>query len=86
MSLTFYNIHRILFAAILIAVKYNEDNFYDNKYYAEIAGVKIKELKIIEFTFVELINFKMYVSNELFDKYYSYLNSFEKTQTLNDME
>ena len=86
LSLTFYNIHRILFAAILIAVKYNEDNFYDNKYYAEIAGVKIKELKIIEFTFVELINFKMYVSNELFDKYYSYLNSFEKTQTLNDME
>ena len=45
LTLTYYNIHRIVFAAILIAIKYNEDNFYDNKYYAEIAGVNLKELK-----------------------------------------
>lgn len=34
LTLTYYNIHRILFAGILIAIKYNEDEFYDNKYYA----------------------------------------------------
>ena len=84
LTLTFYNIHRIVFAAILIAIKYNEDNFYDNKYYAEIAGVKLKELKLIEYQFVELIDFNMYVSDEIFNKYNTYLNSFQKNQTLND--
>ena len=86
LTLTFYNIHRIVFAAILIAIKYNEDNFYDNKYYAEIAGVKLKELKLMEYQFVELIDFKMYVSDEIFNKYNSYLNSFEKNQILNENE
>ena len=86
LTLTFYNIHRIVFAAILIAIKYNEDNFYDNKYYAEIAGVKLKELKLIEYQFVELIDFKMYVSDEIYNKYNTYLNSFQKNQTLNEIE
>ena len=40
-----YNIHKILFVSILIAIKYNEDSFYDNKYYSQIAGVNLKELK-----------------------------------------
>ena len=80
LTLTFYNIHRILFAAILIAIKYNEDNFYDNKYYAEIAGVKLKELKLIEYQFVELVDFNMYVSDEIFNKYNIYLKTFEKNE------
>ena len=82
LTLTFYNIHRIVFAAILIAIKYNEDNFYDNKYYAEIAGVKLKELKLIEYQFVELIDFNMYVSDEIFNKYNTYLKSFEKKSNI----
>ena len=39
-----YNIYKILFTSIVIAIKYNEDLFYDNKYYARIAGVTLKEL------------------------------------------
>ena len=50
-TLTHYNIHRILFTAVLISIKYNEDSFFDNQYYSEIAGVKIKELKLLEYTF-----------------------------------
>lgn len=49
--LTYYNIHRLLFAAVLISIKYNEDSYYDNKFYSEIAGVKLKELKMMEYTF-----------------------------------
>ena len=71
--LTFYNIHRILFGAILISIKYNEDNYYDNKYYSEIAGVKIKELKLIEYTFLELNNFNVFVNNKEYEQYKQYL-------------
>ena len=71
--LTYYNIHRIIFAAILISIKYNEDNFFDNKYYSEIAGIKLNELNLLEYTFMKLCNFKMFVSKDIFDKYNAYL-------------
>ena len=68
-TLTHYNIHRILFTAVLISIKYNEDSFFDNQYYSEIAGVKIKELKLLEYTFISMVDFKFYVSNEIYQKY-----------------
>ena len=77
-TLTHYNIHRILFTAILISIKYNEDSFFDNKYYSEIAGVKIKELKLLEYTFISMVNFKFFVHTELYEKYRSYLENFEQ--------
>ena len=33
--LTYYNIHRLVFTSILISLKFNEDTYYDNKYYSE---------------------------------------------------
>ena len=75
-TLTYYNIHRILFSAILLSIKYNEDSFYDNKYYSQIAGVKVKELQILEYNFIKLLNCELYVSRELYDKYQVYLENF----------
>ena len=77
LTLTYFNIHRILFAAVLMAIKYNEDNFYDNKFYSEIAGVKLKELKLIEYTFQDLIDFQMFIDDETYEKYQQYLENIE---------
>ena len=76
-TLTYYNIHRILFTSVIIAIKYNEDCFYDNKYYSEIAGVKLNELNNLENTFVQKCNFIFYISDDIFEKYSRYLNSFK---------
>jgi ATP-dependent 26S proteasome regulatory subunit len=76
--LTYYNIHRILFTAILMSIKYNEDSYYDNKYYSEIAGVKLKELKLLEYTFISMIDFKLYIKNDTYEKYKNYLDDFEQ--------
>ena len=76
--LTYHNIHRILFCSVLIAIKYNEDSFYDNKFYSEIAGVKIKELKLIEYTFLELNDFNVFVNNKEYEQYKQYLENFNK--------
>ena len=77
MTLTYYNIHRILFSAVLISIKYNEDCYYDNKYYSEIAGVKLKELNSLEYNFIRMLNCELYVSRKLFDKYQIYLDNFD---------
>ena len=75
LTLTYYNIHRIIFISILIAIKYNEDCFYDNNYYSKIAGVNTKELNCLEITFVEMCKFKLFVPFEIFQNYSQYLNS-----------
>ena len=63
------NVHRILAASVLTAVKYNEDEILDNCYFAKIFGITTKELNNIENEFLDLIEFQLYVSEELFQLY-----------------
>jgi len=74
--LTYYNIHRILIGSVLISIKYNEDFYYDNKFYSEIAGVKLKELKSIEYTLLQLSDFNVFVNEIEYEKYRQYLEDF----------
>ena len=69
LMVTYYNIHRLLFGAILVAIKFNEDKYYENSFYAEIAGVKPKELKLIELEFLELIQSKLFVRFSEYEQY-----------------
>ena len=71
--LTKYNIHRILFTAILIATKYNEDIIFDNLFYSKIAGVTIKELLALENYFLNIIDFELFVSDNIYKQYSEYL-------------
>ena len=75
-TLTYYNIHRIIFTSILVSIKYNEDQLYDNKYYSEIAGLRLKELNSLEHNFLQMIHFFLFVNDETFKKYKLYLDNF----------
>ena len=72
--LTKYNIHRILFTSILISIKNNEDIIYNNSYFSKIGGVDMNELIILENHFLKIIDFELYVSDKLYNKYYNYIN------------
>ena len=72
--LTHYNIHRILFSAVLISIKYNEDSYYDNTFYSQIAGVKPNELQLLEYTFLEYHDFNVFVKDYEYEQYEKYLN------------
>ena len=71
--LTIYNIHRILFSSVIISIKYNEDSYYDNTFYAQIAGIKPNELKLLEYKFLELNDFNVYVKDTEYEQYEKYL-------------
>ena len=75
--LTPYNIHRIIFVSILMAIKYNEDICFDYEFYAKIAGISMKELKILEREYIDLIKFHFFVGKEEFDKYKLYIDDIE---------
>ena len=72
--LTIYNIHRILFSSVVISIKYNEDSYYDNTFYSQIAGVKPNELKLLEYQFLELNDFNVYVKDVEYEQYEKYLS------------
>ena len=69
-----YNIHRLLSTSILIAMKYNEDIICDNLYYSKIAGVTNKELLVLEYEFMKMIDFDLFVSNKIYQTYYEFVN------------
>ena len=75
--ITPYNIHRIIFISVLLAIKYNEDITFDFDYYAQVAGISIDELKSLEIEFVCLVKFKLYINKQQFDNYKSFLDEID---------
>ena len=69
-----FNIHRIMLIAIYVAYIYNEDCIHDNNYLALVSGIKKEEMVLLENEFLELIEFKLFVSNETYDEYKQYFN------------
>ena len=69
-----FNIHRIMLIAIYVAYIYNEDCIHDNNYLSLVSGLKKEEMVLLENEFLDLIEFKLFVSNETFDEYKKYFN------------
>ncbi len=72
-KITKYNIHKYLITSALIALKYNEDEIYQNHYYSQIGGINYEELMELELNFLVLIDFNVYINNETFEQYKSAL-------------
>ena len=53
-----YNVYKILFSSLIMAIKYNEDEFYDNKFYAKVGGLSLNEMNNLEINYLSLIDFK----------------------------
>ena len=72
-KITKLNVYKLLFTSILISLKYNEDEIYGNDYYSQIAGVSNVELSKMEYEYVILLNFNLYINDEIFNQYKSAL-------------
>jgi hypothetical protein len=75
--LNYFNIHKMILASMLVAIKYNEDDYYSNSFYAKVGGVTKSEIDVLEYEFLVLIDFNLYVSDDLFLKYYDYIKNVE---------
>ena len=75
--LNYFNIHKMILASMLVAIKYNEDDYYSNSFYAKVGGVSKSEIDVLEYEFLVLIDFNLYVSDDLFLKYYDYIKNVE---------
>jgi hypothetical protein len=73
-------LNRIIFSSVIVAVKYNEDEFYSNSFYSKVGGVSLQETNALEFEFIKLINYQLFVNKEQFDKYQVYLRNYRFKQ------
>ena len=81
--LTYKNIYKLILSSMMVAIKYNEDNFYSSEIYAKLGGLSVHELNYLEFQFLILIKFSLFVEKDLFDKYNDYLLSFQEEDNEN---
>jgi len=68
-ALTPLNIHKVTATAITIAAKYHEDHRRTQSFYASVCGISAAELSTLEAIFLQLLEWKMYVSKSEFEEY-----------------
>ena len=74
-KLTYFNIHKLILASMIIANKFNEDEQYTTKFYSKLGGLPIAEISFLEYNFFFLLNFNLFVKDELYKKYSDYISS-----------
>ena len=69
MQLTHLNIHRLILACMIMAIKFNEDDYYSNEYYAKVGGISMKEMNQLESNTLVLLDFNVFIDDVLYDNY-----------------
>ena len=59
--------------SIMVAIKFFDDTFCTNSYYARIGGIQTKEINILEMEFLKGVNFSLLVSCTDYHKYHNEL-------------
>lgn len=77
-----HNIHRLILGCLILAIKYNEDVYFNNEYYAKVGGISLKEMNNLEEISFELIDYNLFISDDIYKKYLDYIKNYkdEKSQ------
>lgn len=70
------NVHRVLITAVVLSVKFLEDELYRNSYFAKVGGIQtVQEFNRLERTFLEAIGWAVHVENAEYAQYERQLGS-----------
>lgn len=64
--LTHMNVFSLVLAALTIAIKLQEDDFYSGKFYSKVGGISLEELNALESAFLEYCDFDVHVTHDEF--------------------
>jgi hypothetical protein len=60
----------------MLAAKFFDDLFYNNAFYAKLGGVAPLEMNSLELDFLQLLNFSLFVTPEVYSKYHAELRNY----------
>eukprot|EP01059_Diplonema_ambulator_P037197 TRINITY_DN96_c0_g4_i3.p2 TRINITY_DN96_c0_g4~~TRINITY_DN96_c0_g4_i3.p2 ORF type:complete len:157 (+),score=51.34 TRINITY_DN96_c0_g4_i3:62-532(+) len=69
------NVHRLLLAGFIVAIKWRQDRVHANSHYATVGGVTLKELNRLERTALNDLKWETHVEKSLYSKYQKQLAS-----------
>ncbi|KAG0260929.1 hypothetical protein BG011_001529 [Mortierella polycephala] len=64
---------RMFLAALILASKFQQDRTYSNKAWSKISGLPVSEINVNEITFLNLIDYRLFVSHIVFQKWVTIL-------------
>ncbi|KAJ6804542.1 cyclin-P4-1 [Iris pallida] len=70
-----FSVHRLLITSILTAVKFMDDIYYNNTYFAKVGGISLMEMNYMEVDFLFGVGFELNVTPAAFASYCSALQS-----------
>ncbi|KAG0477839.1 hypothetical protein HPP92_012558 [Vanilla planifolia] len=70
-----FSIHRLFLTCLLLAVKFVDDLYYNNAYYAKVGGISTAEMNVLELDFLFGLGFDLNVTLSMFDDYCRILQS-----------
>eukprot|EP01064_Diplonema_japonicum_P022605 TRINITY_DN32579_c0_g1_i1.p1 TRINITY_DN32579_c0_g1~~TRINITY_DN32579_c0_g1_i1.p1 ORF type:complete len:182 (+),score=14.97 TRINITY_DN32579_c0_g1_i1:28-546(+) len=70
---TQHTFHRLFLTALLLSVKSRQDFFFNNLFYANVGGVRLKDMNIMEEHFLLALDFDTWVDEEAFAAFTSAL-------------
>lgn len=70
-----YSKYKLLLISVIIAIKFNEDDFPTNTFFSKVGGILQEELNSLENVFLKEIEFNLFVKGEEFESFYFYLIS-----------
>jgi hypothetical protein len=63
------NVHRLFLTAVVLAAKFQDDYFCDNRYYSMVGGIALPELNLLERRMVKMLGYRLQVTPEEYDNY-----------------
>lgn len=68
-TVSILNIHRLLITSVMLAAKFFDDVYYSNAFYVRVGGVRTKELNLLEWQFLALVDYHLFVAPREYDQY-----------------
>ncbi|XP_008794908.1 cyclin-P4-1 [Phoenix dactylifera] len=72
-SIDSFNVHRFIITSVLTAVKFMDDIYYNNAYFAKVGGITLMEMNYLEVDFLFGMGFELNVTPVIFHSYCSIL-------------
>ena len=54
---------------MVVAAKYNDDEFFKNDYYRKVGGITLEEFNLLENTFINLLDYRLFIREKEFLNY-----------------
>ena len=74
-KLNYMNSYKLFYTCFVLSMKFNEDRYNSNKFYAKVCGVNINDFLLMEYRALKYLDFSLFIQTETYELYYNNIYS-----------